>query len=225
MTHSKHSWSLLNTNSKFKSNRSNWMGGGGFCNFLVLFKTQHHPSALMSTHKWTKWICWVSPTSCGWNWSYFSCSISCPTTFLAFYLWDGCLCYQLYAIPNKLQYIPLQSCVQSYPNFSFVWVFGCRCYPHLPPYNKHKMDFRSISCVSWLYHFTSWVPLLRSLVWMVVHYSTCLISWAILPVPHCSSYNITDANNKFLCLLLPYTTTHYRWSKYHYSTHTNTTTN
>ncbi|KAD3067192.1 hypothetical protein E3N88_35072 [Mikania micrantha] len=33
------------------------------------------------------------------------------------------------------------------PDFSFLRVFGCQCYPHLRPYNNHKMDFRSHPCV------------------------------------------------------------------------------
>ncbi|KAL4589952.1 hypothetical protein LXL04_002865 [Taraxacum kok-saghyz] len=33
------------------------------------------------------------------------------------------------------------------PDFSFLRVFGCQCYPHLHPYNQHKMDFRSTPCV------------------------------------------------------------------------------
>ncbi|KAJ0808584.1 putative RNA-directed DNA polymerase [Helianthus annuus] len=33
------------------------------------------------------------------------------------------------------------------PDFSFLRVFGCQCYPHIRPYNQHKMEFRSLSCV------------------------------------------------------------------------------
>ncbi|CAH1412174.1 unnamed protein product [Lactuca virosa] len=33
------------------------------------------------------------------------------------------------------------------PNFSFLKVFGCQFFPHLRPYNQHKMNFRSTLCV------------------------------------------------------------------------------
>ena len=33
------------------------------------------------------------------------------------------------------------------PDFSFLYVFGCACWPNLRPYNKHKLDFRSNSCI------------------------------------------------------------------------------
>ncbi|KAD1423642.1 hypothetical protein E3N88_42847 [Mikania micrantha] len=36
---------------------------------------------------------------------------------------------------------------QRKPDLSFLRVFGCQCYPHLRAYNKHKLDFRSTSCV------------------------------------------------------------------------------
>lgn len=42
---------------------------------------------------------------------------------------------------------PLEHAFSHKPDFSFLRVFGCLCYPHLRPYNKHKMDFRSIPCV------------------------------------------------------------------------------
>ena len=31
--------------------------------------------------------------------------------------------------------------------YSFLHVFTCQCFPHLCPYNRHKMDFWSIPCV------------------------------------------------------------------------------
>ncbi|GMI66032.1 hypothetical protein HRI_000272500 [Hibiscus trionum] len=33
------------------------------------------------------------------------------------------------------------------PDYNFLRVFGCRCYPHLRPFNRHKFDFRSRPCV------------------------------------------------------------------------------
>jgi len=33
------------------------------------------------------------------------------------------------------------------PNYSLLKVFGCTCWPHLRPYNKQKLSFRSKECV------------------------------------------------------------------------------
>ncbi|KAL4569482.1 hypothetical protein LXL04_025120 [Taraxacum kok-saghyz] len=42
---------------------------------------------------------------------------------------------------------PFELLLKRKPDLSFLRVFGCQCYPHLRPYNAHKMDFRSTSCV------------------------------------------------------------------------------
>ncbi|KAK1424826.1 hypothetical protein QVD17_20164 [Tagetes erecta] len=42
---------------------------------------------------------------------------------------------------------PFEHLFKRSPDFSFLKIFGCRCYPHLRPYNKHKLDFRSIPCI------------------------------------------------------------------------------
>jgi histone deacetylase 1/2 len=33
------------------------------------------------------------------------------------------------------------------PNYLFLRVFGCVCCPNLRPYNKHKIDFCSKTCI------------------------------------------------------------------------------
>lgn len=42
---------------------------------------------------------------------------------------------------------PLDHTFSHKQDYSFLRVFGCFCYPHLRPYNNHKMDFHSIPCV------------------------------------------------------------------------------
>lgn len=33
------------------------------------------------------------------------------------------------------------------PDYLNLKIFGCSCYPHLRPYNQHKLDFKSLKCV------------------------------------------------------------------------------
>lgn len=42
---------------------------------------------------------------------------------------------------------PYQYLFNRVPDYTFLRVFGCLCFPHLRPYNHHKMDFRSTPCV------------------------------------------------------------------------------
>ncbi|KAJ0581064.1 putative RNA-directed DNA polymerase [Helianthus annuus] len=42
---------------------------------------------------------------------------------------------------------PYQHLFNRKPDYSFLRVFGCQCFPFLRPYNRHKMDFRSAPCV------------------------------------------------------------------------------
>lgn len=42
---------------------------------------------------------------------------------------------------------PLERPFNVPPNYSMLKIFGCACWPHLRPYNKHKLEFRSKPCV------------------------------------------------------------------------------
>ncbi|KAJ0500301.1 putative RNA-directed DNA polymerase [Helianthus annuus] len=42
---------------------------------------------------------------------------------------------------------PFERIYKRSPDFSFLKVFGCQCFPYLRPYNPHKMDFRSTACI------------------------------------------------------------------------------
>ncbi|KAD6794413.1 hypothetical protein E3N88_05309 [Mikania micrantha] len=48
---------------------------------------------------------------------------------------------------TNLSVSPFEQVFHHTPNFSFLRIFGCQCFPHLRPYNKNKMDFRSIPCI------------------------------------------------------------------------------
>ncbi|KAK1436331.1 hypothetical protein QVD17_02110 [Tagetes erecta] len=42
---------------------------------------------------------------------------------------------------------PFEHIFHRSPNFNYLRVFGCQCFPHLRPYNPHKMDLRSTPCI------------------------------------------------------------------------------
>ncbi|PNX93258.1 histone deacetylase, partial [Trifolium pratense] len=67
--------------------------------------------------------------------------------------WDHSFTQAVYLI-NKLPtsalptYIsPHKALFKSQPDYSQIKVFGCLCFPHMRPYNKHKLQFRSSPCV------------------------------------------------------------------------------
>lgn len=70
-----------------------------------------------------------------------------PTKF-----WDFAFDISVYLInrlpTHSLQYCsPYQVLHDSTPNYQFLHVFGCLCFPYLRTYTSHKLDFRSRSCV------------------------------------------------------------------------------
>jgi histone deacetylase 1/2 len=67
--------------------------------------------------------------------------------------WDHSFTQAVYLI-NKLpssaipQFSsPHHALHKSQPDFSTLKTFGCLCFPHLRPYNRHKLQFRSSPCV------------------------------------------------------------------------------
>lgn len=64
-------------------------------------------------------------------------------------LWDESF-YATVFITNKISIpilefkTPLEKLFQVKPNFSFLKVFDCLCFPFIQPYNDHKLQFRSI---------------------------------------------------------------------------------
>ncbi|CAL2257777.1 unnamed protein product [Prunus armeniaca] len=42
---------------------------------------------------------------------------------------------------------PYEKFLQRPPDYKFLKSFGCACFPHMVPYNKHKLSFKSIPCV------------------------------------------------------------------------------
>jgi hypothetical protein len=66
--------------------------------------------------------------------------------------WDEAVATTAYLInrtPSKLLDIstPLKHLYNQKPDYSFLKIFGCACWPNLRPYNTHKLAFRSKLCV------------------------------------------------------------------------------
>jgi len=66
--------------------------------------------------------------------------------------WDEAFLTATYLI-NRLPYpvtnnkSPVELLFQKSSDYNFLKVFGCACWPHLRPYNQHKLAFRSQLCV------------------------------------------------------------------------------
>lgn len=49
------------------------------------------------------------------------------------------------ALPNYVS--PYEALYHMAPDYMLLRAFGCACFPHIRPYNRHKMEFRSKQCV------------------------------------------------------------------------------
>jgi histone deacetylase 1/2 len=58
-------------------------------------------------------------------------------------------CFLINRLPTRLLHMktPLEILLHETPDYSFFKVFGCACWPHLRPYNHHKLEYRSKQCV------------------------------------------------------------------------------
>lgn len=66
--------------------------------------------------------------------------------------WDEAFqnaCFLINRLPSKVinNLSPLERLLGSKPNYSFLQIFGCACWPNLRPYNTHKLQFKSQECV------------------------------------------------------------------------------
>ena len=58
-------------------------------------------------------------------------------------------CFLINRLPSRTidMKTPLERLLNETPDYTFFKVFGCACWPHLRPYNSHKLEFRSTKCV------------------------------------------------------------------------------
>ncbi len=66
--------------------------------------------------------------------------------------WDEAFtttCFLINRLPSPVlqNKSPFEKLFNLLPDYNFLKVFGCACWPHLRPYNHHKLDFRSKLCV------------------------------------------------------------------------------
>lgn len=71
---------------------------------------------------------------------------------LPLFLWPeafGTANYLYNRLPTKSlgDISPFQTLYNKVPKYDHLRVFGCSCFPHTRPYNRHKLEFRSIECV------------------------------------------------------------------------------
>ena len=106
-----------------------------------------------------------------WMWTFY------PWNFFIYYMFDELLinyaliflllhiciwgrgCHRVYLI-NRLPYTSIQDKVpflkpfHKIPDYSFLRIFGCACFPLLRPYNSHKLQYKSGVCLLRLLQFT-----------------------------------------------------------------------
>lgn len=72
--------------------------------------------------------------------------------FIPFKYWHFAFDTAVYLINRMPSHVshnksPFAYLMNHSPDYSFLKVFGCLCFPFLRPYNRHKMDFQSTPCV------------------------------------------------------------------------------
>ena len=90
--------------------------------------------------------------------------------------WDHAVISSVYLI-NRLpssaiqNEVPYQRLFRKLPDYEFLKVFGCACFPLLRPYNQHKLQPRSQECIFLGYSLShKGMPCCR---WQNIHLQRC----------------------------------------------------
>jgi hypothetical protein len=133
-------------NSKIISVQSDW--GGAYCNLHTYFQTHGITHRISCPHTHQQQGCverkhrhLIDTTLALLAKSHL------PQKF-----WDeACLtsCYLINRLPTPLlqNKSPFEKLFNQIPNYKFLKVFGCACFPNLRPYNSHKFSPRSKECL------------------------------------------------------------------------------
>ena len=74
------------------------------------------------------------------------------TAFLLLKFWDLTFLAATYLInrlpsPNTNHNSPFELLLHQKPDYTFLKILGCCCYPYIKPYNPHKLEYKSQPCV------------------------------------------------------------------------------
>lgn len=101
----------------------------------------------MPPHTWTNGFSWTTSSTSSWNGPSFISTFKLTKIVLG-----RCLSYCNYIInhlPTKLLSwkSPFEKVCNKKLVYNFMRTFGCACWPNLRPYNHHKFNFRSKTCI------------------------------------------------------------------------------
>jgi histone deacetylase 1/2 len=77
-----------------------------------------------------------------------------PHAFVPLCYWNDAFstaCFLINRLPSRTidMQTPVESLLHETPDYTFFKVFGCACWPHIRPYNDHKIDLDTRSVSFW----------------------------------------------------------------------------
>jgi histone deacetylase 1/2 len=116
---------------------------------------------------------------------------------LPFRFWSDAFftaCFLINRLPTRVldMKTPLERLFHEVPDYTFLKVFGCACWPHLRPYNSHKLELRSKKCVFLCYssehkgYKCFHVPTNRLFISRDVVFDETMFPFAALPTHTCA---------------------------------------
>jgi transposase InsO family protein len=106
--------------------------------------------------------------------------------------------------PVLHQKSPFEVLFHTPPDYCFLKIFGCLCWPCIRPYNKHKLDYRSVPCL-----FLGYSASHKGYICRAIHSSRIYISRHVVfdetnfPYAHFSPQATSETLNSSSCLSSP----------------------